>query len=100
MLTSEIDIAIISKGRVQATGTSAALKTRYGNGYKITTSSPKSELVVKNAAEVTPTLRNIEESGVEDYKVEGPTLESVFLNTVANANLGETSVENKNIDGS
>ncbi|KAF8539799.1 hypothetical protein BDD12DRAFT_736325 [Trichophaea hybrida] len=92
-------IAIISKGRVQATGTSAALKTRYGNGYKITTIFPKSELVVTNSAEVTSTLRNLEASGVQDYQVEGPTLESVFLNTVADANFAETSLE-KNIDGS
>ena len=90
-------IAIISKGKLQCKGSPAALKSDLGNGYKIITPIPIAgmrEWLVSCSADVGPILRVIEDHGVENYKVEAPTLEQVFLNVVANAKAIEEAAAN------
>lgn len=85
-------IAMISKGQLQCQGSPATIKSRFGDGYKVTTAVPvdgQIEWTVKDASDVAPVLQHIEAEGVEDYKVEAPTLEQAFLNVVADAQLRE-----------
>jgi ATP-binding cassette subfamily A (ABC1) protein 3 len=86
---------MISKGKLQCQGSPAAIKTRYGDGYKITTAAPvegQTEWSVRDTDGVAPVLQYIESEGVEDYKVEAPTLEQAFLNVVADAKSSEAAL--------
>ncbi|KAE8385826.1 hypothetical protein BDV23DRAFT_187897 [Aspergillus alliaceus] len=92
-------IAILSKGVLKARGSSVELKHRLGSGYHIhVLNVPGSEAAscflnsvpreshfeetvytVQTSAEAASFISKLEEEGVTDYRVSGPTIEDVFL---------------------
>lgn len=88
-------IAILSSGHLKAEGSSAGLKHRYGEGYSIHVAagipaphiqgverkeSPNGTVYVAlDVTESTRAVDALEVSGVDDFRVSGPTLEDVFL---------------------
>lgn len=89
------NIAILSKGKMRAEGSSAELKQRFGNGYtveashkpRISRDCPDREMQHKtfsavDAVRATELIEGLERNGLDDYRVSGPTLEDVFLNLV------------------
>ena len=90
-------IAILSKGVLQAAGTSVELKQELGSGYRVliynTSGIPprryhgiKSEVQydqtvykLKDSAEASKFVEQLEKDGIYDYQVNGPTIEDVFL---------------------
>ena len=89
------NIAILSKGKLKAEGSSAELKQRFGNGYTIEAShNPRisqnyndkgmqhKTFSAVDAVRATELIEGLERNGLDDYRVSGPTLEDVFLNLV------------------
>jgi ABC-type multidrug transport system ATPase subunit len=95
-------VAILSKGRLKADGSVASLKNRLGGGYRIilpkderdervpaiVRSNPdiihrqgynESVFEVPDTRILTSFINRLEQSGVQDYRVQGPTMEDVFL---------------------
>ncbi|KAL2830664.1 hypothetical protein BJY01DRAFT_260844 [Aspergillus pseudoustus] len=93
-------IAILSKGVLKANGTSVELKHRLGSGYRIhvlnvpgaehATQSQFQDIpreinfdetvyTVQDSAEAARFVSVLEQEGVEEYRVSGPTIEDVFL---------------------
>ena len=95
-------VAILSKGRLKAEGSVASLKNKLGGGYRIVLprderdervpaivrSNPdiihhqgynESVFEVPDATILTSFINRLEQSGVQDYRVQGPTIEDVFL---------------------
>ncbi|TGZ79340.1 P-loop containing nucleoside triphosphate hydrolase protein [Ascodesmis nigricans] len=87
-------IVIMSKGTLKCEGSAVALKTQLGGGYRI--HAPKdapaldpiavrrifSDQVVYNVFDstgVSAVVDALDEAGVQDYYVQGPTIEDVFL---------------------
>ncbi|KAH8716914.1 hypothetical protein GQ44DRAFT_829766 [Phaeosphaeriaceae sp. PMI808] len=91
------DIAIMYKGSIRASGTSASLKHSYGNGYTIklpqhSNVDPQiSGLVqreqsrhqtvyrVRTAALVAELVEELEKHDIRDYQISGPTMEELFI---------------------
>ena len=94
------NITILSKGVLKAQGSSVELKHRLGSGYRIHLynvpgSSPLSDrhfhgipreshfdetvYTVQDSAEASHFVSTLEEEGIRDYSVSGPTIEDVFL---------------------
>ncbi|KAI2793571.1 hypothetical protein POX_a00152 [Penicillium oxalicum] len=103
-------IAILSKGSLEADGSTVELKHRLGSGYRVhvphgpapTTRNKKllegvqgeshfDEIVytVQNSAQVPHVIAALEQQGVADYRISGPTIEDVFLK-VAQETIDET----------
>lgn len=91
-------IAILSKGVLKASGTSVELKHKQGSGYRVHVYNTHGKLnlpkyddvdhvshddqTIYNLADSATTanfLRRIDEYGVSEYQVSGPTIEDVFL---------------------
>lgn len=90
-------IAILSKGTLEAQGSTVELKHRLGSGYRIhvyqTTAGLDMQLegmgkeihfdetiyTVQDSALVTQIVTMLENEGITDYRVAGPTIEDVFL---------------------
>lgn len=88
-------IAILSTGHLQAEGSSAGLKHKYGEGYSIHTPAGKAAPYVQgterkesssgtkyttlDSVNVTRTVDALELAGIKDFRISGPTLEDVFL---------------------
>ncbi|GIK00164.1 hypothetical protein Aspvir_004184 [Aspergillus viridinutans] len=93
-------ITILSKGSLKPQGSSVELKDRLGSGYRIhVLNVPGSEKVsgpqfdniakevhfddtvyyAKDSAEASRLMSILEEEGVTEYRVSGPTIEDVFL---------------------
>ncbi|KAJ5182551.1 hypothetical protein N7492_000167 [Penicillium capsulatum] len=91
-------IAILSKGSLEAYGSTVELKTRLGAGYRIhvhhapgsiqdihleginkETQFDETILTVQNSPLVPPTIAQLESRGISDYRISGPTIEDVFL---------------------
>ncbi|KAK5988500.1 ATP-binding cassette sub-family A member 4 [Cladobotryum mycophilum] len=91
-------IAILSKGKLRAEGSSVELKDRFGGGYRVhihknpdILRTPSIDGVIKQDAfdlvtYVAPTsnlaarvVRSLEKEGITDYRFSGPTIEDVFL---------------------
>lgn len=91
-------IAILSKGVLKAEGTAVELKQRLGGGFAVHVGSsakfqpsPSLESIPKrvdydqtiyamqSSGEVTSFIAELDRQGVADYRVNGPTVESVFL---------------------
>ncbi|KAJ4196204.1 hypothetical protein NW759_016410 [Fusarium solani] len=91
-------IAILSKGRLRAEGSSVELKDRLGGGYRVNVpkgqgfwQSPDFEGVRKTEAfdlvtYTAPTsqlaaavIKELETGGIREYRFSGPTIEDVFL---------------------
>lgn len=92
------DIAVLSKGRLVANGSSVALKHELGGGYRVRIyhenrkelpkeleSVPKqvyhdqTVYQLPDSAAAAHFVSVLEKSGVRDYQVNGPTIEDVFL---------------------
>ncbi|KAJ4299000.1 hypothetical protein N0V90_004244 [Kalmusia sp. IMI 367209] len=92
-------IAILSKGRLQATGSSVELKHNLGSGYRVHVPHSldghrefvpyRDMLHVDHGHEITyfpgapkdayRLLQRLEDDGLQNYEVNGPTLEDVFF---------------------
>ncbi|KAL8829277.1 MAG: hypothetical protein Q9170_006239 [Blastenia crenularia] len=88
-------IAILSTGHLIAEGSSAGLKHRYGEGYKIHVpagrtgpfihgvdrkeSSNGTTYASHDPASTTRSIDALGKAGIDDFRVSGPTLEDVFL---------------------
>lgn len=96
------DIAILSKGKLVANGSAVALKHRLGGGYRARIynedqkplspaleATPKQVLhdqivyQLADSAAAAQFIAEIEQAGVQDYQVSGPTIEDVFLKLAA-----------------
>ncbi|KAL2866267.1 putative ABC transporter [Aspergillus lucknowensis] len=107
-------IAILSKGVLKANGSSVELKNRLGSGYRIhVLNVPGSEnatrsrfqgipstihfdetvYTVQASAEAARLVSELEQEGVTEYRVSGPTIEDVFLNVASELDM-ESSREN------
>ncbi|KAL2824061.1 P-loop containing nucleoside triphosphate hydrolase protein [Aspergillus cavernicola] len=107
-------IAILSKGALKADGSSVELKNQLGSGYRIhILNIPGSEhatgprfqdilkevhfnetvYTVQGSAEAARFVSELEQEGITEYRVSGPTIEDVFLK-VANELELESSREN------
>ncbi|KAL2809734.1 hypothetical protein BJX63DRAFT_344492 [Aspergillus granulosus] len=101
-------IAILSKGVLKANGTSVELKNRLGSGYRIhVLNVPGSEhatrsqfqdvpreihfdetvYTVQGSAEAARFVSELEQEGVMEYRVSGPTIEDVFLKVASELDL-------------
>ncbi|KAF7717435.1 Uncharacterized protein PECH_000926 [Penicillium ucsense] len=93
-------IAILSRGSLEADGSTVELKTRLGSGYRIhVPHGPSSTMrnerllegvqeeshfdetvyMVQDSAQVPHVIAALEHRGVSDYRISGPTIEDVFL---------------------
>lgn len=93
-------IAILSKGSLEAEGSTVELKNRFGPGYRVHVSHiPGSDIrsgmslegvhkevhfdetvfTIQESALVPPVVDMLESEGVSDYRISGPTIEDVFL---------------------
>ena len=91
-------VAILSKGQLKAEGSVAALKSSMGGGYRvIVTNSPslsslstmpgvtvtgdfnQTVFEVTHTSTVGQLIAHLEQRGIQDYKMQGPTIEHVFL---------------------
>lgn len=96
-------IALLSKGRLRAEGSVASLKSSLGGGYRVivpilddSDRSDRSLLItlpatvtshhgdhgileVPDSETLTHLLGKLEERGFSDYKIEGPSIEKIFL---------------------
>ncbi|KAE8374236.1 P-loop containing nucleoside triphosphate hydrolase protein [Aspergillus bertholletiae] len=109
-------IAILSKGVLKAQGSSVELKHRLGSGYRIhVLNMPGSVLsrvfnnipqethfeetvyTVQTSAEAASFISRLEQEGITEYRVSGPTIEDVFLKVageMGSQNSQDTIVEN------
>ncbi|OGM40305.1 ABC transporter [Aspergillus bombycis] len=91
-------IAILSKGVLKAEGSSVELKHRLGSGYRIhvlnmpgaalgrvfndipqETHFEETVYTVQTSAEAASFISRLEQEGITEYRVSGPTIEDVFL---------------------
>lgn len=99
------NIAILSKGRLRAEGSSVQLKDTYGSGYRVHVLNARNMLAqapqvegvdrqvssntitytATNAAEAAAVIRTLEGQNIP-YKFSGPTIEDVFLNLAEEVN--------------
>ncbi|KAK4888315.1 hypothetical protein LTR27_012766 [Elasticomyces elasticus] len=96
------DIAILSKGKRVANGSAVALKHELGGGYRVRVyhenSRPLPEALehiskqelhdqtiysIPDSAAAARFIAELENAGVRDYQVNGPTIEDVFLRLAA-----------------
>lgn len=92
-------VAVLSKGQLKAEGSVASLKNQLGGGYRvilpkdnrtsmlaqmdsnITQHQNYNETVfeVPDVATLTPFIDRLERDGIMDYRIQGPSMEDVFL---------------------
>ncbi|KAJ9663808.1 hypothetical protein H2198_000568 [Neophaeococcomyces mojaviensis] len=90
-------IAILSKGKLKAYGTSVELKHNLGDGYRVHVYHRESEkataipdiphvrhgdqilYLLPTSAEAAEFVQQLEKDGMTEYQVSGPTIEDVFL---------------------
>lgn len=85
-------IAILSKGNLKAEGSSVELKAKLGGGYRVSTikdapdfglptnrSYDQTVYNIPNSGSAGRLIRELERNGIEEYHVNGPTIEDVFL---------------------
>ncbi|KAH6642349.1 hypothetical protein C7974DRAFT_99830 [Boeremia exigua] len=111
------DIAIMYKGALRASGTSASLKQAYGNGYTIKVPSQTnidfqiSEPVetehsrlqtiyrVSTGVAAAQLVDKLEQLGLRDYQLSGPTMEELFMKVTGDSILPtEDKTEEKTED--
>ena len=94
-------IAILSKGKLKAEGSSVELKAKLGGGYRVRTIKDAPDLGVPtdrpsdrtiyntpDSASASRLVLELEKRGIDNYQIHGPTIEDVFL-TVAKDSLDE-----------
>ncbi|KAE8139449.1 hypothetical protein BDV38DRAFT_291459 [Aspergillus pseudotamarii] len=98
-------IAILSKGVLKAQGSSVELKHRLGSGYRIhvlnmpgaalshafndipqETHFEETVYTVQTSAEAATFISRLEQEGITEYRVSGPTIEDVFLKVAGELN--------------
>ncbi|KAF2494982.1 P-loop containing nucleoside triphosphate hydrolase protein [Lophium mytilinum] len=108
------DVAIIFKGALKAAGSTAALKSQYGNGYTVTLSDAtdidiplSSDLITRDdthnqtifrlpdGAHAAELVGVLEAKGISDYQVSGPTMEELFLKLTGETYDPRTTAEHK-----
>ena len=85
-------IAILSKGNLKAEGSSVELKAKLGGGYRVSTikdapdfglptnrSYDQTVYNIPDSGSAGRLIRELERNGIEEYHVNGPTIEDVFL---------------------
>lgn len=85
-------IAILSKGNLKAEGSSVELKAKLGGGYRVSTvkdapdfglptnrSYDQTVYNVPDSGSAERLIKELERHGIEEYHVNGPTIEDVFL---------------------
>ncbi|KJX98170.1 abc transporter like protein [Zymoseptoria brevis] len=93
-------IALLSKGKLRAEGSVSELKNSLGGGFRVvlpghsgtipgidvsgssikqTHNGEETLLEVPNSKTLTPVLQRLDEQGLSGYKIEGPSIETVFL---------------------
>ncbi|PLB35764.1 putative ABC transporter [Aspergillus candidus] len=100
-------IAILSKGVLKADGSSVELKHRLGSGYRIhvlhVPGAPSLQFkdvphevhfdetlyTVQSSAEAASFVSTLEQNGVTDYRISGPTIEDVFLKVAEEVDLSK-----------
>ncbi|KAK1143856.1 hypothetical protein N8T08_005969 [Aspergillus melleus] len=113
-------IAILSKGVLKAEGSSVELKHRLGSGYRIhvmkvpgshITLGPQLKGIsqeshfdetvytVQDSAEAARFVSMLEQEGITDYRVSGPTIEDVFLKVAEelDSNRAQDSVDDEDV---
>ncbi|RMZ79683.1 hypothetical protein DV738_g3253, partial [Chaetothyriales sp. CBS 135597] len=104
-------IAILSRGKLKASGTSVELKHSFGSGYRVhvyhnhddhstpiyhdlahSSSDDQVIYTLPTSTETTAFLERLEADGVIDYQVSGPTIEDVFLKVAEEVATPEPSV--------
>lgn len=111
-------IILMDKGVKQAQGSSAELKQRLGNGYVIHASAAASNLLpptgleildrkinregvvyrVATSAQAAHLLEWLDSVGIQDYKVEAPTIEQLFLNMTERRPSGSSTTDCEDVD--
>jgi ATP-binding cassette, subfamily A (ABC1), member 3 len=98
-------IAILSKGVLKADGTAVELKHRLGSGYRVhvynlpgdkraphVAGIPREDLYdqtvynIQDSAQAAEFVAKLEDEGVKEYQVSGPTIEDVFLKVAEEVN--------------
>lgn len=113
------NIAILSKGVLKAQGSSVELKHRLGSGYrihlyKVPGSGPVSDFLlqgiprevhfdetvytVQDSAEASRFVSTLEQEGITEYRVSGPTIEDVFLKVAEEIDLDSFQRRNDSTD--
>jgi len=81
-------IAILSRGRLKAQGSAVELKSKLGDGYHVMINSLRERSVagfqvgtykLPDSATTSTFINQLEQNGIFDYEVSGPTIEDVFL---------------------
>ncbi|EEP78972.1 conserved hypothetical protein [Uncinocarpus reesii 1704] len=114
-------IAILSKGSLKATGSSVELKNKLGSGYRIHVyHNPGSEKPsvsdfknipsethydrivynVLNSSQAADFVVKLEELGISDYCVSGPTIEDVFLKVAEEVQSSKDLSDDENLNSS
>ena len=97
-------IALLSKGVLKADGTSVELKHKLGDGYRVfvgdrsgyTPNAGSAEIshhhdydqtvyTLKTSSETSRFISELENHGISDYRVQGPTIEDIFLKLATEA---------------
>lgn len=118
-------ITVLSKGNLKAEGSAVELKSRFGGGYRVhlyntVKFTPPTELAsvsrqvlydqtvyqLADSAEAARFVTRLEEQGIRDYQVNGPTIEDVFLKLaeevkqdLPNTVVGQTAAHSKFLMG-
>lgn len=98
-------IAVLSKGKLKAYGTSVELKSKLGDGYRVhvfnregekqarifeiphTEYGDQIEYMLPTSAAAASFVQQLEKGGITEYQVSGPTIEDVFLKLAEEAKL-------------
>lgn len=106
-------IAILSKGKLKAEGSSVELKAKLGGGYRVRTIKDAPDFGVPTSRPLDRTIYNtpdsasagrlvleLENSGIDNYQIHGPTIEDVFLKVAKDSmdELNGPGVGNGDID--
>jgi ATP-binding cassette subfamily A (ABC1) protein 3 len=84
------NMVIMHKGEIKATGSVSELKTKLGNGYRVhvVRGSDKEQQFedsepVSQPAQALAKVKELEDQGITNYQIAGPTIEEVFMNLAA-----------------
>lgn len=101
-------IAVLSKGKLKAYGTSVELKSRFGSGYRVHVYQRESEkqlnvydlphivhgdqieYLVSSSSAAANLVQRLEKDKLMEYQVSGPIIEDVFLKLADEVNQSET----------
>jgi len=106
-------IAVLSKGRLKAYGTSVELKSKLGGGYRVHVYQREGELQEKlydiphvehgeqveyllaTSSDTADFVQQLEKDGTTEYQISGPTIEDVFLRLAEEVQVSSTTTDMK-----